>query len=168
MYLGPRAALKIQDEVNLVSQVFYFGMSTGMGRQTLGEEYCDVVQVDGKRLIPPAALQRFMLIFWHVLVPYIFSKLSGYIDRFLRPRVQTLQGKEALKEETRKKLSAWLPHLKSMLEVVQRLHIAVFYFSGIFYHVSKRITNIQYVRSRLIATQQSCRIQLTHLGFFSP
>jgi peroxin-10 len=139
--------MKVQEEVTLASQLCYYGMSTLMGRQTLGEEYCDILQVDGQRIIPTSTVQRFFLIFWQILVPYACTKLSVHLDRFLRPRVQTLQGKESIKEETRKKFAAWLPRLRSLLEVIQRVHIAIFYFSGVYYHISKRIMGITYVRA---------------------
>jgi peroxin-10 len=149
-YLGPRTAMKVQEDVNLAAQLCYYGMSTLMGRQTLGEEYCDTVQVDGKRIIPSSTLQRFLLIFTQILIPYGCSKLSVHIERFLRPRVQTLSGEEPLKEATRKKFAAWLPRLRSILSIIQRLHIAVFYFQGIYYHIPKRLVNIKYVFNRKI------------------
>jgi peroxin-10 len=138
--------MKVQEDVSLVSQLCYYGMSTLMGRQTLGEEYCDIVQVDGMRTIPSSTLQRFFLIFWQIIVPYLCSKLSVHIDRFLRPRVQTLRGKESIKEETRKRFAAWLPRLRSLLGVIQRVHIAIFYFYGVYYHIPKRLVKIKYVR----------------------
>lgn len=139
--------MKYQEDASLVSQLFYYGMSTLLGRQTLGEEYCDIIQVDGNRIIPSSSVQRFLLIFWQILVPYLCSKMSVHIDRFLRPRAQTLQGKESIKEETRKALAAWLPRIKSLLNVLQRVHIAIFYFSGSYYHIPKRIVDIKYVRN---------------------
>lgn len=145
--LGPRAAMRIQDELKLASQLCYYGMSTVMGRQTLGEEYCDILQVDGNRQIPSSLLQRCSLIILQIVVPYLSSKLSIHIDRFLRPRVQTLKGKENLKEETRKKIAVWIPRLKGLLDIIQRIHVAIFYFSGVFYHIPKRIMNIKYVRN---------------------
>jgi len=138
--------MKFQEDVSLVSQLFYYGMSTLLGRQTLGEEYCDLVQVDGNRIIPSSTVQRCLLVFWQLLVPYLCSKLSVHIDRFLRPRAQTLQGKESIKEETRKALASWLPRVKGLLNVLQRVHVAVFYFYGVYYHIPKRLVNIKYVR----------------------
>lgn len=138
--------MKVKEEVEMAAQLSYYGMSTILGRQTLGEEYCDIIQVDGIRTIPSSTLQRFLLVFTQVLVPYICSKLSVHVERFLRPRVQTLQGKESIKEDTRKRFAAWLPRLRSLLAVFQRLHIAVFYFQGIYYHFPKRLVNIKYVR----------------------
>ena len=34
-------------ETTLVAQTLYFGLTTGAGKQTLGEEYCDILQVTG-------------------------------------------------------------------------------------------------------------------------
>ena len=35
-------------ETAAVAQILYFGLTTGAGVQTLGEEYCDILQVSGK------------------------------------------------------------------------------------------------------------------------
>ena len=34
-------------EVRLVAQLLYSGLTTGAGLQTLGEEYCDIIQSAG-------------------------------------------------------------------------------------------------------------------------
>ena len=40
-------------EVKLVAELLYAGLTTGVGLQTLGEEYCDIIQVAG--LLPCSA-----------------------------------------------------------------------------------------------------------------
>lgn len=137
-----------QKEANVLSIMVYYSLSTLLGRQTLGEEYCDIMQVDGKRIIPPSILQRSSLVALTVLAPYLGELLSVYIERFLRPRVQTLSGKEPIKEETRKKCAAWFAKLRSFLHVVQSVHMAAFYLHGVYYHIPKRLVDIKMVRSR--------------------
>jgi len=35
-----------------VGQILYYSLTTGAGMQTLGEEYCDILQVTGQSLVP--------------------------------------------------------------------------------------------------------------------
>lgn len=35
-------------EVKLVAELLYSGLTTGAGLQTLGEEYCDIIQAAGR------------------------------------------------------------------------------------------------------------------------
>jgi len=45
-------ALLVQDEVKLASDLSYYGLTQLLGRQTLGEEYCDILEVNGSRVTP--------------------------------------------------------------------------------------------------------------------
>ena len=36
-------------ETRLVAELLYFGLTTGAGGQTLGEQYCDILQVSGEQ-----------------------------------------------------------------------------------------------------------------------
>jgi hypothetical protein len=47
---GPVTALHLAREVRLVATFMYYALTTGLGQQTLGEEYCDILQ------LPPAPL----------------------------------------------------------------------------------------------------------------
>jgi peroxin-10 len=51
-----------------------------------------------------------------------------------------------LTERQRKWLSNILPKMKDFVDILQRVHLAIFYFSGYFYHLAKRLTNTTYVR----------------------
>ena len=43
--LGARAALSWAREVRLAAELIYYGLTTGRGVATLGEEYCELLQV---------------------------------------------------------------------------------------------------------------------------
>jgi hypothetical protein len=45
-----------------------------LGRTTLGEEYCDVLQVQGSPSVALAAPRRAALVALEVLVPYVFER----------------------------------------------------------------------------------------------
>lgn len=131
----------------MASSLAYYSLSTLLGRQTLGEEYCDILQVDGNRRIPASLLRRSSLVALTVVAPYLGELLSVHIERFLRPRVQTLSGKEPIKEETRKKWAVWFARFRNSLTVIQRVHITLFYLTGFYYNIPKRLTSVQMVRS---------------------
>jgi peroxin-10 len=44
--VGTRLAVAYQNETRLAGRVLYYLLTTGSGLQTLGEEYCDISQVD--------------------------------------------------------------------------------------------------------------------------
>ena len=43
-------------EVRLVAELLYSGLTTGAGLQTLGEEYCDILQAAGDSILCITAL----------------------------------------------------------------------------------------------------------------
>jgi hypothetical protein len=42
------SSVVLRRETRLVAEMLYHGLTTGAGVQTLGEEYCDILQVAGK------------------------------------------------------------------------------------------------------------------------
>jgi len=50
--LGPAFTIGIKEELALVSDFIYYGVNTLLGRQTLGEEYCDIMHVKGGSDVP--------------------------------------------------------------------------------------------------------------------
>lgn len=46
--LGPRRAILCSSETETVAGLLYHVLTTGCGQQSLGEEYCDILQVTGK------------------------------------------------------------------------------------------------------------------------
>ena len=50
-------------------------LSAGLGQQTLGEEYCDLLQVSGSKLGPSAA-QRASQVLYQTVLPLVHAKLA--------------------------------------------------------------------------------------------
>lgn len=44
--IGARRQHQWQKEINTVSDLCYYALTTLLGNQTLGEEYCDIVQIN--------------------------------------------------------------------------------------------------------------------------
>ncbi|KAL1532613.1 peroxisome biogenesis factor 10 [Salvia divinorum] len=76
---GTRVAVAYQSETKLLGQMLYFLLTTGAGKQTLGEEYCDITQVAGPHGLPPTPARRSLFILYQTAFPYIAERISSRI-----------------------------------------------------------------------------------------
>jgi len=155
--LGPRTASKYKDEFQLLSDFVYFGMSTLLGQQTLGEEYCDIMQIKEKRLTALLFSERFLLLIWQVLIPYGLNKLVHRLEILAQPQMdfgQVDKTKFRISEEKRLILEKNLPTIVSCIDIIKRIHVAIFYFSGVFYDFAKRVLGIRYLYTRPLEEQR--------------
>lgn len=125
-------------------------------------------------MLPPFAIERVLLLLWHVLIPYTYKKLVARLkalaqapapgengrgtpsfsfrthlfsaENRLVPRWYERFSLSNLSSSQRRLIDQYLPQLVSFFGILQRVHVAMFYFSGSFYHISKRLVNIRYVR----------------------
>lgn len=63
----------------LLALLLYYGLTTGCGSQTLGEEYCNVLQVQSGGTPPPARL-RLLLVLLQSLGPYLGESLAAQLE----------------------------------------------------------------------------------------
>ncbi|XP_029975701.1 peroxisome biogenesis factor 10 [Salarias fasciatus] len=156
---GSRRWLSWRREIELLSDLTYYSLTTLSGSQTLGEEYVNVVQVDPSGRRVPAAGRRGLAVLCGVFLPYLLDKLLVSLDNELQggrgaggPRsldgrlrgaVRRLVG--LLSEAQRRACAPAALLLQQTLALLQRLHTAVFYLRGSFYHVSKRTAGISYL-----------------------
>jgi peroxin-10 len=61
-------------ETRVLAEVLYYALTTGRGLQTLGEEYCDLLQASGVQEGPPGSLRRGALVLLQSLAPYMLEK----------------------------------------------------------------------------------------------
>ncbi|KAH6567356.1 hypothetical protein BASA62_006180 [Batrachochytrium salamandrivorans] len=137
---GSRSQSKYTSEVRLASEALYYGLTmlSGAGPQTLGEEYCDMLQVTDR--VPALFKRRFIFLLLQVLGPYIMERA-----------IQRLK-----KSETDGSLRQISPSMKRTLVRLGKaitgpmasLHMASFYIFGTYYQVAKRLSGIQYVLLR--------------------
>lgn len=139
------------------------------GYQTLGEEYVSIVQVDPTKRQIPSQARRGLSIFFHAFFPYFLEKVlvcleneleggqenSGSVSRrqaatrwwslegWLRNWVQRAVG--LLTEPQRRACQPAVFIIQQGLTLLHRLHVALFYISSSFYHLSKRAAGISYV-----------------------
>uniref|UniRef100_A0A3B5AAB1 RING-type E3 ubiquitin transferase n=1 Tax=Stegastes partitus TaxID=144197 RepID=A0A3B5AAB1_9TELE len=168
--VGSRRWLDWRREIELLADLAYNGLTTFSGYQTLGEEYVGIIQVDPTKQQIPSRARRGLFILCHALFPYLLDKLlvcleneleaaqeghrsvrrrqpaSGLwsLEAWLRGRVGRAVG--LLSEPQRRACLPAVFVVQQGLALLHRLHVALFYISGSFYHLSKRAAGISYVR----------------------
>jgi peroxin-10 len=135
--IGPRFSMLYQKEINLISDLFFYLFTTILGNQTLGEEYCDIIQIKNNLYLPPKLKTRLLLIFFHCNLPYFYEKFLNKIQK---------------KQKLVKKI-------KMLIEMIVKFHLSIFYFDGKYYDLSKRITEVRYIFNKKITKQR------VHYGF---
>lgn len=136
------------------------------GYQTLGEEYVSIVQVDPTRRRIPSRARRCLLVLCHAFLPYLLDKVLVCLENELERGQQSVSRRQAaagpwslqarlrrwiqravqlLSEPQRRACLTAVFGLQQGLTLLHRLHVALFYISGSFYHLSKRVAGITYV-----------------------
>uniref|UniRef100_A0A1J3FX51 RING-type E3 ubiquitin transferase n=1 Tax=Noccaea caerulescens TaxID=107243 RepID=A0A1J3FX51_NOCCA len=191
---GTRIALAYQREMKLLGQMLYFVLTTGSGQQTLGEEYCDIIQVAGPYGLSPTPARRALFILYQTAVPYIAERISTRAatqavtfdefqsDEFFgdSPRMMDLPSSsqmetsasavsrlnDRVKRLWHRAIQRWpvaLPVAREVLQLVLRANLMLFYFEGLYYHISKRASGVRYV---FIGKQMNQRPRYQILGVF--
>ncbi|ORY12099.1 Pex12 amino terminal region-domain-containing protein [Clohesyomyces aquaticus] len=164
---GARFAHTYTSETRVFSEILYLGLTTLIGNRTLGEEYCDIVQVEGENGRLPALGRRAGYILSCILGPYLLGrvlpvfrqrirgKLEANLRRYTKQRAQ--QGGKNGKKPPSSALGARVQHyiLQNLDTLtspspIYALSLATFYFSGSYYHLSKRIWNLRYIFTRKV------------------
>jgi len=147
-----------EDEVDLLSNACYHGVTSLIGNQTLGEEYCDIMQTvtsrrrEGKdlpiwrNLKIPSPQRRVHLMLLQVLVPYLYhtTRKSGRV----MPQHPNDSAFRRCITATWNKFLSLCVNYDSLFSHLQRLHLAIFYFFGAYLQISKRLTGIRYIYLR--------------------
>ncbi|VVB09064.1 unnamed protein product [Arabis nemorensis] len=195
---GTRVALAYQKEMKLLGQMLYFVLTTGSGQQTLGEEYCDIIQVAGPYGLSPTPARRALFILYQTAVPYIAERLSSraatqavtfaesqsdgffgdspletgsHMDLPSSSQMETSASavsrfNDRLKRLWHRAVQRWpvvLPVAREVLQLVLRANLMLFYFEGLYYHISKRASGVRYV---FIGKQMNQRPRYQILGVF--
>ncbi|KAK2751916.1 peroxisome biogenesis factor 10 [Onygenales sp. PD_40] len=182
---GARFTHAHTDAIKNLTELLYLSLTTLVGNRTLGEEYCDVVQLEDDSLRLPSLVRRVGYILSSILVPWMLQRILPSLRQKLRAKLQRsiarLQARAALsssKDQQSKSGSTQptptfklrfqtyiLDHLDSLtsLSPIFALNIAAFYFSGAYYHISKRIWGLRYVFTKRIDDNEA-RIGYEVLG----
>ncbi|KAI8375720.1 Pex12 amino terminal region-domain-containing protein [Choanephora cucurbitarum] len=147
-FLGARRQHALQKEIIAFSDLCYHGLTTLLGTQTLGEEYCDIVQINQYTHTYPNIMRRFILVFSKTLLPYIYTRTIAELKK---------RSRQGQVEKSR-----WLQLIKLHIQSVQEFfvkhvrpaHLALFYFFGAYYSFSKRWTGIRYIFTRQLGMHE--------------
>ena len=155
---GARATHAVAPELRTVSSLLYFGLTTFPGNRTLGEEYCDLVQVDasedGKL---PGLKSRAAYIAGSILAPYLAGRVvpsaRSRVRKLLESRINTLRKNGKTLEANSREAKMWdymLRNLSSLTSSapIQAVTLSLFYFTGTYYELTKRLLSLRYVFTR--------------------
>ncbi|KAF1836759.1 hypothetical protein BDW02DRAFT_207834 [Decorospora gaudefroyi] len=166
---GARFAHSYVSETRVLGELLYLGLTTLIGNRTLGEEYTDIVQVESESERLPALGRRAGYIIGCVLGPYILgralpafrrrvrAKLEANLRWYARHHAKAQQQAQEHDSKTRirqplgmRVQNYILQNLDTMTSPspVYALSLATFYFSGRYYHLSKRIWGLRYIFTR--------------------
>lgn len=67
------------------------------------------------------------------LLPYLYTKSVVELK------------KSARQDQQKEKWVGWLTRIQQILKHIKPIHLAIFYFFGAYYNLSKRLTGIRYV-----------------------
>lgn len=173
---GARVAHNWDNEARTFTELLYLGLTTFVGNRTLGEEYTDIVQVSDWDHRLPSLAQRSGYILSAVLLPHALTRFLPALRRRLRAKLESsLRGR--LRQPPDSKTSRpppWsvqvqsyaLNHLETITSpaLVHAVSLATFYFTGAYYHLSKRIFHLRYVFTRKVEPSDQ-RVGYEVLGF---
>ncbi|KAL2392857.1 Peroxisome assembly protein 10 [Exophiala dermatitidis] len=159
--LGARVAHKYSGATNHLSELLYLCLTTLLGNRTLGEEYCDVIQVEDDTLRLAGLGRRVGYIASVVFAPWALGKTLPALRRRLRSKLErSIQQQEQQQYKGRPptrntKLIVQkylLKHLDSLTSPspFYAVSLATFYFTGAYYHISKRLFGLRYIFTKQI------------------
>ncbi|KAF1998006.1 hypothetical protein P154DRAFT_524326 [Amniculicola lignicola CBS 123094] len=179
---GARVAHTYNSETRVFGELLYLGLTTAIGNRTLGEEYCDIVQVEGQNGRLPALGRRAGYILGCILGPYALARVLPVFRRRIRAKLEANLRRHARVQAKKQqssdhKLDHPTPPIGARIQnyllqnldtitspsPIYALSLATFYFSGSYYHLSKRIWNLRYIFTRQV-TDSDQRVGYEVLG----
>ncbi|KAF2149842.1 hypothetical protein K461DRAFT_270417 [Myriangium duriaei CBS 260.36] len=162
---GARFAHSYTSEARTITELLYLGLTTLVGNRTLGEEYCDIVQIEDDTLRLPTLLRRSGYIISTVLVPYSLTRILPSFRRRLRSKLEHSLKHSSPSSLSHKLQSYTLSNLDTLTSPspIYALSLATFYFTGAYYHLAKRLWGLRYIFTRRLEPSEQ-RIGYEVLG----
>ncbi|MES1913493.1 MAG: hypothetical protein MHM6MM_005689 [Cercozoa sp. M6MM] len=153
LLLGRRSTRWVH-ETQLLADLAYFGVTTIWGAKTPGEEYCDLLRVTGNpnRMRLPTLTRRGALVLLQVVLPYLWLRL-----RLCR----LYESEDRWYHRLWNKLVHASTQSHTHLQLLQSVHLALFYIWGDYLEPAKRMANVRYAYLR---RPTFSRIQYKGLG----
>ncbi|KAG6016898.1 hypothetical protein E4U54_000202 [Claviceps lovelessii] len=153
---GARLTHALAHDLRSLAGLIYFCLTTLPGNRTLGEEYCDLVQVEIPRRRLPDISKRAAYIGGTIILPYVVGKtlprLRSNLYELMQQRVNKLS-KRGNQESV--EVLIWhhiVNHVLAMTSAapIQAITLALFYFNGTYYELTKRLLALRYIFSRTV------------------
>lgn len=114
--------------IKMWTRLLYFGITTGIGAKTLGEQYVDLHYVNsGKRV---RLWRRLLFALMYSTSPFVGSKLVKWLAKKTPEESRCRRALDFVASE--------------LLQDLQNLHLAIFYLKGRYYSFTKRILGLHY------------------------
>ncbi|XP_031832116.1 peroxisomal biogenesis factor 10 [Nomia melanderi] len=127
-------------QADIPFKLIYFFFTSGMGNQTLGEEYTGIVQADLKAHKVPSLLARVISVilecFGEKALLKILKRLQLSINH---PHSELTPAASSF-------LNSFITKLCNMIPIFILIHKGLFYTSGRYYSLGKRLTGIDYAK----------------------
>lgn len=133
--------IKYEKEFETCARFVYYSLQTLTNQPTLGEEYCDLVQVKHStdKVIQSPYGNRVTMVLLNSGFPYIWDKLSHLLNRIVINKKWNLWSSQ---EES---ASLTNVDVNQLAQFIVRFHLALFYMAGTYLQISKRLTSVRYV-----------------------
>jgi len=140
-------------EARTITELLYLSLTTLIGNRTLGEEYCDIVPIEADTRRLPSPYRRAGYILASVLLPYSLARLLPALRHRLRRKLESNRRRSHKAATLSSRLQTYLlTHLDALTSPspIYAASLATFYFSGAYYHLSKRLLGLRYIFTRRI------------------
>lgn len=155
---GTRFSHKYSAESRTFAELLYLGLTTLIGNRSLGEEYCDIHQIESQSRRLPSIGRRAGYVLSAVLLPYVLGKILPSLRARVRLKLEknlTWAPKSSLHHRLQHYLLENLSALTSVsTSPIYVVSLAVFYFTGAYYHLSKRLFGLRYIFSKRLAPSE--------------
>ena len=158
---GSRFSQTHNPEARTFAELLYLGLTTFVGNRTLGEEYCDIYQIESRSRQLPAIGRRTGYVLSAILLPYTLSKFLPSLRSRVRLKIERSlsQAPKSSRASLYHRLQYYLLGNLSTLSSVQTspiyaVSLAVFYFTGSYYQLSKRIFGLRYIFSKRLGPSE--------------
>lgn len=158
---GARFLHNYSTETQTISSLLYLSLTTLIGNRTLGEEYTDILQIEDDTLRLPAISRRAGYILTSILLPYglgrILPAFRARIRTKLESNLRALIRKNNTKSASFKIQTYILTHLGTITSPspLHALTLTVFYFSGAYYQLSKRLWGLRYIFTKSVSESEA-------------
>ncbi|XP_058126817.1 peroxisome biogenesis factor 10 [Anopheles ziemanni] len=141
LLLSHRQWFKYNAACKLIAEIMYHHYAILNNLQTLGEEYTGIIQVDANYVMLPNKALQLLAIILECGGEHLADRMLTYLDA-------EIDRSDELLVSVKNGLHKFIGTLRLIMPYVRGFHTSLFYINGGKYHISKRLTNINYVLIR--------------------